>query len=81
MRYLKATVVGLLAGVAVTIAIAAAEWLLAQRRLAASMQCDDGMCDGVVQVGDVSYLGIAFLVGFAIAFAWFLRRRRSVIAP
>jgi len=65
--YLKATLVGLLAAFVVTIAIAAVELLLAQRRLAGSMQCNDGICDGGVQVGDVSYLGIAFLVAFAAA--------------
>ena len=80
MHYLKAALVGLLAGFVLTIGIAAVELLLAQRRLAASMQCDDGMCDGVVQLGDVRYLGIAFLVAFAAAFAWFLRKQRRLLA-
>jgi hypothetical protein len=76
MRYLRATLVGLLVGFVVTVAMTAFELLLAQRKLAESMQCADGVCDSYVQFGHVRYLGIAFVLGFAPAFTWFLRRPR-----
>jgi hypothetical protein len=38
------------------------------------------VCDGAVQFGDVRYLGIAFLAGFAVAFISFRRRQQRRVA-
>jgi uncharacterized membrane protein len=78
MRYLKATLAGLSAGCIFVIAITTIEFLLAARRLQAATTCADFQCFGAVQVESVWELLVAFFVGFAIAFAWFLRRRRAI---
>jgi len=87
MRYLKPAFVGLLGGFLLAITVATAEFLIAWQRLAASMHCGDAastsmvfVCDGAVQFGDVRHLGIAFLVGFAVALIWFRRRQQRRIA-
>jgi hypothetical protein len=87
MRYLKPALVGLLGGFLLAIIVAAVDFLIAWPRLAASMQCGDAastamvaVCDGAVQFGDVRYLGIAFLAGFAVAFISFRRRQQRRVA-
>jgi hypothetical protein len=88
MPYLKPPLVGLLGGLLLAITVGAVEFLIASQRLAASMmECRGAAstsmvagCDGAVQFGDVRYLGIAFLVGFAVAFISFRRRQRRRVA-
>jgi hypothetical protein len=88
MRYLKPALVGLVGGLLLAITVAAVEFLIAsQRRAASMMKCRDGastsmvaVCDGAVQFGDVRYLGIAFVVGFAVAFILFRRRQDRRVA-
>jgi hypothetical protein len=88
MRYLKPALVGLVGGLLLAITVAAVEFLISSQRLAASMmECRDtastskvAVCDGAVQFGDVRYFGIAFLVGFAVAFISFRRRQDGRVA-
>jgi hypothetical protein len=83
MRYSRPALVGLLGGFLLAIAVFAVDFLISMLRLAASAQCVGEVaaaCDGAVQFGDVRYLGIAFLVGFAVAFISFRRRQRRRVA-
>jgi hypothetical protein len=75
VRYLKAALVGLLGGCVVVIAVATIAFV----RLAWLTTCVEFQCYGDVQIADRN-LGIAFAVGFAAAFAWFLRRQRRLLA-
>ena len=78
MRYLKAALAGLLGGLLLAFAAMSVEMIHAQRTVAAQMaSCADYVCDGYAQVGGVWELLIAFALGFAAAFVWFLRRQRS----
>ena len=83
MRYLKPALVGLLGGSLFSLMVMAVDFLISLQRLAASTQCASAVaavCDGAVQFGDVRYLGIAFLVGFAVAFISFRRRQQRRVA-
>ena len=83
MRYLKPVLVGLLGGFLLAIMVMAVDFLISLQRLAASTQCAGAgafVCDGAVQFGTVRYLGIAFLVGFAVALLW-SRRRQQRLSP
>jgi hypothetical protein len=80
VRYLKAALIGLLGGVLVATAVLAVEVVHAQTSVAIQMaNCLDNVCDGWAQVGGVE-VPVAFALGFAAAFAWFLRRRRRAIS-
>jgi hypothetical protein len=78
VRYLKATLVGLFAGLVFAIAITTVEFLLAARRLQAATTCADYICSDAVLVTSGWEVLIAFVVGFVAAFTWFLRRRRAI---
>ena len=83
MRYLKPALVGLVGGLLLAIMVMAVDFLISLQRLAVSTQCAGAVatvCLGAVQFGDVRYLGIAFLVGFAVATIWF-RRRQQRLSP
>jgi len=88
MRYLKPALVGLVGGLLLAITVAVVEFLIGSQRLAGSMmECRDAAstsmvaaCDGAEQFGDVRYLGIAFVVGFAVAFIWSRRRQQRRVS-
>ena len=75
MRYLKASLAGLAGALLLAAAVAGIDGALAARRLAESVPCGDGdnVCGGAVQFGGWELL-VAFVLGFAVAFVWFLRR-------
>lgn len=81
MRYLKAALVGLVGGFLLAAAVIAVEIVHAERTVSSQMaSCVDNVCDGYAQVGGVE-LPVAFTIGFAAAFAWFLRRQRHLVNP
>jgi hypothetical protein len=76
MRFLSAALAGLAAGLMLAFAATSVEFIIAQRHMPEAMHCGDFMCDGAVQIGGVRVIGIAFLIGFAVASWPFLRGRR-----
>jgi hypothetical protein len=68
---MKAALVGLLGGFVVVMAVTAIDFVRVESWTTCEFQCYWG-----VDVGNVLYIGSTFLIGFAAAFAWFLRRRR-----
>lgn len=86
MRYLKAALVGLLGGVLVTTAMLTVEVVRAQRSVSlqvancyTSVASDRAttVCDAATEVGGLE-VPVAFVLGFAAAFTWSLRRQRLV---
>jgi uncharacterized protein (TIGR03382 family) len=84
MRFLKGVLVGLLAGVVLTAAVLTLEMVHADRSVSAKMpDCKthvfregiDTVCDTTYELG-AAEVPVTFVVGFAAAFAWSLRRRR-----
>jgi hypothetical protein len=80
MGWLKAVLVGLVAGVLLTIAVFAVEAVRAERSMSAQMaDCEaalnggGGVCSGYAQMGG-NALPVAFVLGFVAGCAWFLRR-------
>src|SRR5579871_940561 len=77
-RFVKAAVVGLLAGVLSAAVVLGAEMIVAQRTVTAQMEnCADNVCFGDAKMGGVELL-FAFVVGSSAAFAWSVRRHRLV---
>ena len=80
MRYATAALVGLVGGLVLALAFVAVEFAFATDRLQSVMTCVDYVCAGAVQVGSIRAVLIGFAVGFVVAFTWFLRRRRGLMA-
>jgi len=86
VRYLKAALVGLVGGLLLAASVLTVEIIHAQRVVASQMAncADDGsrqiayVCGGAVQLGGVVELSVAFALGFAAVFAWYLRRSHPV---
>jgi hypothetical protein len=80
MRYATAGLVGLVGGLLSALSCVAVESAFATARLQSAMTCVDYVCVGAVQVGSIWTVLIGFAVGFVVAFTWFLRRRRGLMA-
>jgi hypothetical protein len=86
VRSLKAALVGLLGGVLLTTAVLTVEVVHAQRSVSSQMaNCytsvgsdrSTTVCDAATEVGGLE-VPVVFVLGFAAAFMWFLRRQRLV---
>jgi len=80
MRYAAAALVGVVAGLLLAIAFVLVEFAFATARLQSATTCVDYVCSGAVQFGSIWAVLIGFAVGFVVAFTWFLRRRRGLLA-
>jgi hypothetical protein len=78
VRYLTGALAGLAVGVLLATAVLGVEMVQAQRQSQSAITCADFQCFGAVQFGSVWGLLLAFVVEFAAAFVWFLRRPRRV---
>jgi hypothetical protein len=81
MRYRKATVVGLGIGLLLAIAVATTDEIIVARLMSRPMVCPDPACTRAAHVGSAepTQCLTAFALGFAAAFAWFLRRDSRAI--
>ena len=84
----RATLLGLFGAVLLSAAVLAVEMVYANRVIAQQMaDCEaraaagggGGMCFGSAQFGGY-ILPVAFVLGFAVAFIWFMRRQRRPVA-
>jgi hypothetical protein len=75
--YRKAAVVGLGVGVLLAIAVATIDGIIVARLFSGATICPDPRCTRAAQFGrsEPIQVLIAFALGFAVAFAWSLRRR------
>lgn len=84
MRYLKAALVGLIGGFLFEVAVTAIGFIVAFRELESATLCGDYQCfRAAFQPGNVwadrAQVWIAFVVGYAAAFGWFVRRPKAAL--
>ena len=76
MRYRKAIVVGVGVGLLLAIAVATIDNIRLARLVSSLPHCPAPRCERVVEIVSAEPLHVllAFALGFAASFAWFLRR-------
>jgi hypothetical protein len=81
-HFLKAALLGLVGGFLSAAAVLTVEIIYSLRVVASQMgNCADSVCDGYAQAGGAVELSVAFALGFAAVFVWYLRRTQKANGP